>query len=239
MARVSIPDYPDNSSKPLADIRSAEDRDMEAYVKEDVRATTEAAQEIAERKVEKVVTGEVVRKKKGLGRKFKDTFISEDVGSVKDYLIFDVFVPALKDTIYNAAANSVSMLLFGSSRGPMTDSYSRRDYNSISRPASHRGAKTSRADSGYYGGQRSKEIVDYDEIEFYSLKDADRVCRKMMNRMREFHIVTLADFYDFAGISWDFTYEHYGWYDFDYVLEPKRLYGGKYFIPLPRPVRID
>lgn len=234
MAKVSIPDYPDNSSKPLVDIRSAEDRDIEAYVKEDEKVVAEVSKKISEDK--KIVTGEVVRKKKSLGRKFKDTFVSEDAGSVGDYLVFDVLVPALKDTLYNAVANSVSMFLFGSSRGPMTDSYSRRDYGAYSRP--QKGAKTSyRGSESQY--ERRRDVLDYDEIEFNNIVDANKVCDRLMWRMKEYGVVTLADFYDLVGITPDFTYEKYGWYDFGNVLEPKRMYGGKYYIPLPRPVRID
>lgn len=232
MARVSIPDYPDNSRKPLIDIRSAEDN----YVAEDVKATTDAAQKMAASEPKKVVTGEVVRKKKGLGRKFKDTFVSEDAGSVKDYVIFDVLVPALKDTLYDVVSNSISMFLFGGSRGPSGGSYGRRDYGSYSRP--QRGAKTS-----YRGSEtaqeRRRDVLDYDEIEFNNIVDANKVCDKLMWRMKEYGVVTLADFYDYVGITPDFTYEKYGWYDFGCVLEPKRMYGGKYYIPLPRPVRID
>lgn len=232
MAKVSIPDYPDNSSKPLIDIRSAE----ENYIAEDVKATTEVAQKMTASEPKKVVTGEVVRKKKSLGRKFKDTFVSEDAGSVGDYLVFDVLVPALKDTLYNAVANSVSMFLFGSSRGPMADSYSRRDYSAYSRP--QKGAKTSyRGSEDRY--ERRRDILEYDEIEFNNIVDANKVCDRLMWRMKEYGVVTLSDFYDLVGITPDFTYEKYGWYDFGNVLEPKRMYGGKYYIPLPRPVRID
>ena len=52
-----------------------------------------------ERKVQKVVSGKVKEKKKSSVRKFADTFIYEDVGSVKDYIIGDFIIPLIQKTI--------------------------------------------------------------------------------------------------------------------------------------------
>ena len=58
------------------------------------------------KKQEKVVQGKVRRKKKSEVRKWKDIFISEDVEDVKSYIIMDVIVPTIKNTILD----TVSML---------------------------------------------------------------------------------------------------------------------------------
>ena len=52
-----------------------------------------------EKKIEKIVTSPVTRKRKTLGRKFVDIFLSEDVGDVKTYLVYEVIVPAVKENI--------------------------------------------------------------------------------------------------------------------------------------------
>ena len=46
---------------------------------------------VREKKVEAITTATV--KKKGEMKKFTDIFISEDVGSVKSYILMDVLVP--------------------------------------------------------------------------------------------------------------------------------------------------
>lgn len=55
---------------------------MEDYRSNSHKAKAEA-KEAAEKKVDKVVTGNVKRKKKSEVSKFKDVFISEDVSNVK------------------------------------------------------------------------------------------------------------------------------------------------------------
>lgn len=66
---------------------------MEDYRSNSHKAKAEA-KEAAEKKVDKVVTGNVKRKKKSEVSKFKDVFISEDVSNVKSYIFLDVLVPA-------------------------------------------------------------------------------------------------------------------------------------------------
>ena len=47
-------------------------------------------------KIEKVVTGKVITKKKSSLSKFKDEFISEDAKNVKNYVFGEVLIPAIK-----------------------------------------------------------------------------------------------------------------------------------------------
>ena len=58
---------------------------MEDYRANSHKAKAEA-KEAAEKKVDKVVTGNVKRKKKSEVSKFKDVFISEDVSNVRELL---------------------------------------------------------------------------------------------------------------------------------------------------------
>ena len=59
-------------------------------------------------KVEKVVQGSV-KTKNNVIRKLAHDFISEDVPSIKQYLIMDVIIPTIKDAI----VDTVSMLMYG------------------------------------------------------------------------------------------------------------------------------
>ena len=68
------------------------------------------------KKVEKVVTGKVKTKKKSEVSKFADVFISEDAANVKSYIIFDVLVPTIVDTIRDIAIGSLDMI-FGRGTG--------------------------------------------------------------------------------------------------------------------------
>ena len=64
-----------------------------------------------DKKVEKVVTGTVkVKKKNEIGR-LKDVFISEDVNNVKNYVLMDVLIPAVKKAISDIVTNGIDMIL--------------------------------------------------------------------------------------------------------------------------------
>ena len=103
-----------------------------------------------EKRAEKVVHGKVKKKENGM-RKLTDIFISEDVTNVKDYIIFDVVVPALKKAVYDLIVGTLDMSLYGG-RGngnrPKADRVSYRDYNDISRSGNRYGDRT-RTTSGY------------------------------------------------------------------------------------------
>ena len=108
---------PDNSHKNRNEKRAAADEKRE------------------DKRVEKVVTGKVKTKENGM-RKLTDIFISEDVSNVKNYVIYDVVVPALKKAIYDLVVGTLDMSLYGGRGGgnrPKADKISYRDYNDISR----------------------------------------------------------------------------------------------------------
>ena len=52
-----------------------------------------------DKKVEKVVKGKAVVKKKSEMSKIASNIIAEEAKSIKDYAIYDVIIPALKDGI--------------------------------------------------------------------------------------------------------------------------------------------
>ena len=71
----------------------------------------------SEKKVQKIVSGNVKTRKKSEMSKFKDTIFAEDVNSVKSYLFIDVIIPAIKKAIFETVTNGVDMMLYGEVRG--------------------------------------------------------------------------------------------------------------------------
>ena len=155
-----------------------------------------------EKRAEKVVHGKVKKKENGM-RKLTDIFISEDVTNVKDYIIFDVVVPALKKAVYDLIVGTLDMSLYGG-RGngsrPKADRVSYRDYNDISRSGNRSGDRT-RTASGY----------SYDDIVVETRGEAETVLSRMDEIMEEYSIVRVADLYDLVGETGDYTDNNYGW----------------------------
>lgn len=163
-------------------------------------------------KVDKVVTGEVKRKKRSLGDKFKETFLVSDSKSVGEFVFIDVIVPTIKELLADIINKGSNMLIFGDTR--TTNRY---------RPgSSSRGAP--QINYGSYSNQkiepdRRKRNIDprirsthqFDNLVFGSAWEAEDVRDKLIELIEAYGQATVADFYDAAGITSEYTDNKYGW----------------------------
>lgn len=156
-----------------------------------------------EKRAEKVIKGEAKVKKNEM-RKLTDVFISEDVGNVKNYILMDVIVPAVKKAIYDLVVGTLDMSLYGGRGGgakrSTADKVSYRDYNGVSR-RDERTYNTNRTASGY----------SYDDIVVDTRGEAETVLMRMDEIMEEYESVRVADLYDLVGITGQYTDNNYGW----------------------------
>lgn len=192
---------------------------MEDYKPNSHRSKAEAKAAPAKKKVEKVVSGRVKKKKKNT---LADVFISEDAANVKSYVFMDVLVPAIKKAVTDIVTDGVHMIMYGNtgrkgSSGSRTTYVSYRDYSSRDR----------RDDS------RRSRMYHYDEIIFESRGDADYVLDQMFEILESYDIVSVADLYDLAGESCEHTANRYGWTNLRNA-EVVRVRDG-YVIKLPKP----
>lgn len=161
------------------------------------------AQKQPEKRAEKVIKGEAKVKKNEM-RKLTDVFISEDVGNVKNYILMDVIVPAVKKAIYDLVVGTLDMSLYGGRGGgakrSTADKVSYRDYNGVSR-RDERTYNTNRTASGY----------SYDDIVVDTRGEAETVLMRMDEIMEEYESVRVADLYDLVGITGQYTDNNYGW----------------------------
>lgn len=155
-----------------------------------------------ERKVQKVVSGKVKEKKKSGVRKFADTFISEDVGSVKNYIIGDFIIPLIQKTICDIFEEIPKTIFYGKSRDKRS-SGDRVSYRSYSDRRDYR--RYDHRDS------RSRTRFDSDDIIFDSRGEAEKVLSVMDEIMDEYELVRVSDFYDLAGLSCPYVWNDYGW----------------------------
>ena len=181
-----------------------------------------------EKKVEKVISGTVKTREKSLGRKFSDTFLGDDIESVKGYIIFDVIIPAIKDTISNVVSNGIEMLLFGETRG--TGRKKNESYTSY---------------SNYYKKENKRDrslpatsIHNFREIILETRGEAEEVLSSLYDIAYEYGSASVADLYDLVGVTGSFTDNRYGWSNLA-GSSVKRARGGGYIIDLPRVEEID
>lgn len=191
-----------------------------------------ARPEEPKKEIQKVIKGQVKVKKKGIIGTAVDTFVNEDLSNIKTYLISDVIIPTIKNTIWDAITNSLDMILFGpngrvkrnapgSSRVPYV-SYNKYSNNGTSRSSNEEPRR------GRY---------DFGSITFTSKADAEEVLRQMDAIMDTYKMVTVSDFYDLVGITGDYTDQKYGWQN----IRNAQVIRGRdgYYIELPKPLPID
>jgi hypothetical protein len=187
-----------------------------------------AASTEEKKKVEKVVTGTVKTKKKSEISKLADVFITEDIGNVKSYIIWDVIVPATKNAISDIVRNGIDMLLFGGT--------GRSDKRSAAGYVSYRDY-SKRKDDDRSDNSRTRTGYNYDDIVLESRGEAEAVLDSMQDLIETYGMVSVADMYDLVGKTCDYTDNKYGWTNIRNA-EPIRVRDG-YMLKLPKVVPLN
>lgn len=200
---------------------------MEDYKPNSNRFKDEQKNKLPEKKVEKVVTGKVVTRKKSVFSKLSDEFISEDAKNVKTYVLGEVLIPAIKKAISDIVTDGIDMILYGGSRGTRNRStVDRVSYSSYSNRSS--GVRDYRATARRYS---------YDDIIFANRADAEDVLTNLDELIDNFGLVRVADLFDLAGKTCDYTANKYGWTSIRSA-EVVRVRDG-YLIKMPPAIPID
>jgi hypothetical protein len=213
----------------------------------DYPGNSQQAPKVKETKtVERVTSANAVRRKKPLGKRFAETFVNADAGSVWNYIVMDVVVPAAKDMLSDAVSQGIDQMLFGGERRWQGGPSSRRG-----RGGSNGVVSYNRAYSGGVGSQqtrrdgpasnsisrRGRATHNFDEIIIPTRVEAEEVIDRLFDLVQKFELATVADLYDLTGITGNFTDEKWGWTDLRGA-GVSRVKGG-YLLDLPRPEHLD
>ena len=168
-----------------------------------------------EKKVEKVISGNVVQRKKGLGKKIAETFSGDDMNSVGSYVLFEVLLPAAKNMFFDAVTQGFERAIFGESKrristGTRVGGYTA--YNRMSAPGSYSGGSMARNESRSIS-PRARAVHDFDEVVLATRGEAEDVLDSLGNIIEEYGVATVVDLYDLVGITGSFTDEKWGWSD--------------------------
>lgn len=181
----------------------------------------ESHEPMPEKRTEKVVSGNVKQRKKSGLSVAGSVFLPGDVDSVKNYILMEVLVPSIKRAISDIVCNGINMLLgepARSSGAPGAKVNYRKYYQS--------------EEKRDYARPRSQAQYNYDDIVFETRGDAEEVLYRMEELLERFEVVSVADLFDMAGISCNYTDNKYGWTDLRNT-RVERVRDG-YIINLPR-----
>lgn len=188
--------------------------------------------------------------KPSTGRLFWKSFIMEDFGIVKDYLLFDVLVPAIKDTIVDASCSAINMIFNGDAGKRRTygrgwnQSYSKTDYGTIYRTTQTGKFNPDRERRSYEEPVYSNRFNQiYMDLIFENRVDAEDCLDQLREIVEQYNQVTVADYYEIyeqvtktkvpaaARRNWQET-QNFGWSDLSQVIVTGRR--GEYYLTLPR-----
>ena len=182
--------------------------------------------ELVEKKVEQIAKGKT--KKKSEVKKFADTFIAEDITSVKDYILMEVLLPAAKKAISDIVTNGIDMILYGETRTKSKSRESRVSYTKYyDRDRDYDRPTRTRGRYGY----------DYDDIILDTRKEAEEVLDRMDDLIDNYGMVSVADLYDLVGVSGNYTDNKYGWTNLRNA-DVQRVRDG-YLLKLPKALPFD
>lgn len=196
--------------------------------------TTTVKQEVTEepKKIEKITTGEVIRRKKPLGKRLFETFFGGDAKTVISFVVMEVLVPAAKDAVADAVSQGVERTLFGEVRSSSRRAGSRPSsgyisYNRFSTPS------TKSREEPREISRRSRAHHEFDEIYLATRAEAEEALDRMYDLISKYEQATVADLYDLLGISSEYTDDKWGWTD---LHGAGVIYSRKgYLLDLPKP----
>lgn len=190
------------------------------------------------KKIESVVLGEVTRRKKPLSKRFADVFGGGNARSVWAYVMFDVLVPAAKDTFADAVSQGVERMVFGEARSSSRRTGHRPGgpggYVSYNRYSPVGGA---RREEPTTMSRRSRANHDFDEIILATRVEAETVIERLFDLVSRYESATVGDLYELVGVSGNYTDDKWGWTDLRGA-NVARVRNG-YLLDLPKPEPLD
>lgn len=165
-----------------------------------------------------------------------DNFVADDLKKVRDYIIWDVLIPAAKSALSNIIKTSTDMIIYGSTkeanraRGGSKPKY--RDYYASDYPREDAPAR-----------KETRRGYSYDEVIFSSYEDAQDVYKILVDILGRYHWVRIADFYQACievlgdGIKLNATYTDswWGWDERDFESVGTIPYQDGWVIRFPSP----
>lgn len=152
-----------------------------------------------------VKNGGVVSTKKPLRQKFTETFMSEDMGDIKNYILMDLIIPGIK----NVALDILETAFFGTKSQRRFGNDSRTDYRSKYDSKKQGRERYERDDRR----SRRDDRLDYRNIVLLNRSDAESVIDQLHRRIDKYGAVSIAELFDLIDEPSNYNDNNWGWTD--------------------------
>lgn len=183
----------------------------------------QAAQE--KPKLETIATT-VTTKKKPWYKRASDTLLAEDANSVGAFIVRDIIIPTIKDTIYDVITGGLQMAMYGSTKARTRKTSTPNGGSYISYGNYSTGGNTPRREV------RSENRINVEDVIFGMADEAHQVLDALCDRLERYGSVTVQDLYDLIGVSAPRTAMYWGWTDLSGARVQKVREG--WLVDLPR-----
>lgn len=215
--------------------------------------------EVVKKELKPIITEAPPKVKKSPMKTFMSELISDDISVIGEYLVHDVLVPTIQNTIVDAVCSSISMIFHQGNPGPYYRNNRGGDYGSWNRQIKNdygtyyrSGDRTYRP--GYdsnmeqsqrrYGRYSDAPMRDYLDYPIRDRFKAQQVLDTLRDRLDMYDTVSIAEFYQLVGYeyrdSWEYnrsTLSDYGWFSLDNVVIVSRG-PNVYSLTMPKAVYI-
>lgn len=194
-------------------------------------------------KIERVISAPAEQRKRGLGRKFKETFVGGTGRMAMEYVVTDIVVPELRDLMFNALQGGLDRLIYGESRirrsygGGRSSSSSSSSYDNLGH-FNYQGITSNKPSAGRPLSRQSRERHDFGDIILQSREDANDVLDRMFDVLSRYGSVPVSTLYALTGIQSSHTDEKWGWTSLTGARAAKQRNGG-FLLDLPEPQPLD
>ena len=206
--------------------------DLNQYRGNSMASKSSNPNDIPEREpVERVVSGRKIEESPG--KKFLSEFFADDIRNIKDYIIYDVLIPATKNAISDAITNGIDIALFGKANARnniYSNTIKRVPYNTFG-SSIYSGSNTvtrritspneqtqERRMPGYRNAYSVQDVLipfSMDEPHNVTKAKATEALATLRMRLSRYGFVSVADFYETVlnEVPNDIMDHKWGWYD--------------------------
>lgn len=239
--RKQIEDLPSNSKHVQKKTRAQQKVRLPVAMRDEREEELAAeGQELAEKGLLKANIIRPRVRKKGFLQRISEAIFGSGTENVGQYILSDVLVPAAKTTIQDMVTSGIEMLLFGETTGRRR---SHRDGGKRSYGSYFNMSRDRYGSRDDYRRHEVRRVPGYhnrlDDISFEGRDDANLVLEMLEERLEEYGQVSIADFYEIAGLEAisEFTDHGWGWTNLSRAQVVRTKAG--YEIDFPKPKELE
>jgi hypothetical protein len=186
------------------------------------------------KKIMKIITGNVIKRKKSLGEKIQNILFGEEAKSIARFVIWDVLVPNAKDLLFDMVKSALSMRLYGEQKDERLQR--NRDRTHVSYDNYYRGDRERGRGRPQVAPPRSRATFAFQDIIIPHKTDAEQVLVELADVIEKYGVASVAELCDMLDITSEHTDQKWGWESIGGSYT-ERVRDG-YILIMPRPIEL-